>query len=194
MPTCFLLWKPNNRFTGLFSWIHPYRRPFFLINCCHRVLSGLFSVLITSESVLLGVYQEFLARHRPDAWSIALSSVRVSCAVFLPRCWCRTCNIQHEPIPCETDPVYCHRVAFCIVGICTGLRMPGHNHLAHCSCSADHNRLQHATVSPTAADGPWPLRTLSYELCRPCAVSPLSPPSDHPPRFVHLLLSHTHSG
>src|SRR5215510_10772384 len=68
---------PNNRFTGLFSWINPYRRPFFLINCCHRGLSGIFSVLITSERVLLGVYQAFLARHRPDAWSIALSSVRV---------------------------------------------------------------------------------------------------------------------
>ena len=51
---------PNNRFSGIFSWINPYSRQFFLIKCCHRVLSGIFSVIITSESVLLGVYQEFL--------------------------------------------------------------------------------------------------------------------------------------
>src|SRR5262249_19684039 len=38
---------PNNRLTGTFSWINPYRRPFFLIKCCHRVLSRIFSVLIT---------------------------------------------------------------------------------------------------------------------------------------------------
>ena len=69
--------KPNNRFTGSFSWINPYRRQFFLIKCCHRVLSGIFSVIITAESVLLGVYQEFPAKYRPDAWSIVLSSVRV---------------------------------------------------------------------------------------------------------------------
>jgi hypothetical protein len=55
----------------------PFKRKFFLIKCCHRALSGIFFVIITSESVLLGVYQEFLARHRPDAWSIALSSVGV---------------------------------------------------------------------------------------------------------------------
>src|SRR5215510_11753462 len=67
---------PNNRFTGSFSWINPYRRPFFLIKCCHRVLSGIFSGIITAASILLGVYQEFPAKHRPDAWSIVLSSVR----------------------------------------------------------------------------------------------------------------------
>src|SRR5215831_17213256 len=69
--------QPNNRFSGIFSWINPYSRQFFLINCCYRVLSGIFSVLITPESVLLGAYQEFPARHRPDAWSIVLPSVRV---------------------------------------------------------------------------------------------------------------------
>jgi hypothetical protein len=57
--------------------INPYGRPFFLIKCCHRGLSGIFSGIITAARVLLGVYQEFLAKHRPDAWSILLSSVRV---------------------------------------------------------------------------------------------------------------------
>ena len=71
------LWEPNNRFTGSFSWINPYRRQFFLIKCCHRVLSGIFSVIITAASVLLGVYQAFPAKHRPDARSIVLSAVRV---------------------------------------------------------------------------------------------------------------------
>src|SRR5215471_2840330 len=67
--------------------------------------------------------------------------------------------------------------------------MPRHNHLAHCSCSADHNQLQRATVSPTAADGPWPLLTLSYELCRPCAVSPwLQALQTTRRRLVHLLV------
>jgi len=68
---------PNNRLTGSFSWINPYRRQFFLIKCCHRGLSGIFSVIITATRVLLGVCQECPARHRPDAWSIVLSSVRV---------------------------------------------------------------------------------------------------------------------
>jgi hypothetical protein len=77
LPMASLLVKPNNRFSGIFSWINPYSRQFFLIKCCHRVLSGIFSVIITSESILLGVYQEFLTRPRPDAWSIVLSAVRV---------------------------------------------------------------------------------------------------------------------
>jgi hypothetical protein len=51
---------PNNRLTGTFSWINPYRRQFFLIKRCHRILSGIFSGIITSERVLLGVYQACL--------------------------------------------------------------------------------------------------------------------------------------
>ena len=68
---------PNNGLTGTFSWINPYGRPFFLIKRRYRGLSGIFSGIITTARVLLGVYQEFLANHRPDAWSILLSSVRV---------------------------------------------------------------------------------------------------------------------
>ena len=36
--------------SGIFSWINPYRRPLFLIKCCHRGLSGIFSVIITGYS------------------------------------------------------------------------------------------------------------------------------------------------
>ena len=74
-----------NRLSGIFSWINPYRRQFFLIKCCHRVLSRIFSVIITSKSVLLGVYQEFLCQTSTGcSRSICLSSVRIQCAVFLP--------------------------------------------------------------------------------------------------------------
>jgi hypothetical protein len=59
-------------------------------NVSHRVLSGIFSVLITSESVLLGVYQEFLARHRPAAWSIALSASEYRVQLFF-----RTAGAEH---------------------------------------------------------------------------------------------------
>jgi hypothetical protein len=59
--------RPNNRLTGTFSWINPYGRPFFLIKCCYRGLSGIVSGIITTVRGLLGVYQEFPARHRPDA-------------------------------------------------------------------------------------------------------------------------------
>ena len=45
---------PNNRLTGTFSWINPYRRQFFLIKCCHRGLSGIFSVIITADQCLVG--------------------------------------------------------------------------------------------------------------------------------------------
>src|SRR5882672_2661881 len=63
---------PNNRFSGIFSWINPYSRQFFLIKPCDRILSGIFSVIITSESALLGVYQEFLARYRHGCMEYSL--------------------------------------------------------------------------------------------------------------------------
>jgi len=40
MPNFFFLLKPNNRFTGTFSWINPYRRPFFLIKVVRQSVRG----------------------------------------------------------------------------------------------------------------------------------------------------------
>jgi hypothetical protein len=41
------LW-PNNRFTGTFSCINPYGWRLFLLILSERVLSGVFSIIITS--------------------------------------------------------------------------------------------------------------------------------------------------
>src|SRR6476659_1213514 len=40
MPNFFFLLKPNHRFTGTFSWINPYRRPFFLIKVVRQSVRG----------------------------------------------------------------------------------------------------------------------------------------------------------
>src|SRR5262245_1548801 len=60
-----LLIEAEQPFHRTFSWINPYRQPFFLIKCCHRVLSGSFSCLITSAWGPGAVYQ---ARCQPDLW------------------------------------------------------------------------------------------------------------------------------
>jgi hypothetical protein len=53
----------NNRLTGAFSSINPYREKLFLLIPSGRVLSGIFSVIITSAWGSLGVYQELF---QPD--------------------------------------------------------------------------------------------------------------------------------
>jgi hypothetical protein len=57
--------QPNNRLTGTFSPLNPYRRKLFLLILSRRVLSGIFSVIITSAWDSFGVYQE---RFRPDIY------------------------------------------------------------------------------------------------------------------------------
>ena len=49
---------PNNRFTGTFATLNPYSGRLFLLIPSERVLSGSFSVIITSTGGPLGVYQE----------------------------------------------------------------------------------------------------------------------------------------
>src|SRR5882672_276649 len=60
----FLL-AANNRLTGIFSPLNTYSGRLFLLILSGRVLSGIFSVIITSAWGPFGVYQE---RFQPDIY------------------------------------------------------------------------------------------------------------------------------
>jgi hypothetical protein len=64
---CATLSTPNNRFSGIFSWINPYSGRLFLLIPFERVLSGIFSGIITSAWGLDEVYQE---RVQPDLYQV----------------------------------------------------------------------------------------------------------------------------
>jgi hypothetical protein len=63
MPTVVFPLKPNNGLTGTFSPLNPYSGRLFLLILSERVLSGIFSGIITSPWGSCEVYQE---RVQPD--------------------------------------------------------------------------------------------------------------------------------